>query len=825
MSSPAITELAVRGAFLIQEEIHYDNRGYFRELYRENKVANFHPDSTKWRQVAISESAPDVIRGLHCSPYPKLCTVTKGRLYEVIVDLRPDSETFLKWIGVWLEVGDSKQLLIPAGCAHGFYSATESHLTYLQGGVYEKSNEVEIHWNDPALGIDWPKPKEAYIISEKDKTNPLLETIRPLLNLRSSTSTYQHDFMVLGANGYFGSHIVKCMQEKGKRIAISEARCENRTQVLEDIQKYRPKHIFCAAGISGRPNIDWCEDHPQETLRANVLGMLTVVDCAAQNGIGVTLFGSGSLYKADDKHPVGSGHGFKEVEEPNNLGKVYLRLRAQLEDMLKLYDNVLNLRVIYPISSDIHERSVVSKLLKYDKVASTATNWSVLDSLFPIAVDMAERDITGTFNFVNPGTMTHNEVLELYKKYVDPEAEWVNMDASAGRAAAELDTSKLRAIYPNIPDIRTAVEECFKKTAAARSLHAVPTLDNEYSPVNILLTGGAGFIGSGVCNYLVNKYPSYRIVCLDVMDYCASERNLEGSIGKSNFTLIKGDIQNYQLVKHVMTTYQVDTIMHFAAQSHVDLSFGNSLEFTKTNVFGTHVLLECARELGIKRFVHVSTDEVYGEVTGSALAGEHNFMLEPTNPYSCSKAAAEFITKAYVRSFNLPVIISRGNNVYGPRQFPEKVIPKFILRLLRGEKCCIHGKGEAKRTYVHVDDVADAFDRILHKGKVNDIYNIGTADEVDMLTLARLLVRLIKGVKPGEEDMWIEFIEDRKFNDCRYGVDHSRLEGIGWKPSVHFEEGIRRTIDWYRSLDPKYWEEFEYSLAGHPTVKLHSSTS
>ena len=222
----------------------------------------------------------------------------------------------------------------------------------------------------------------------------------------------------------------------------------------------------------------------------------------------------------------------------------------------------------------------------------------------------------------------------------------------------------------------------------------------DFTPKNVLFTGGCGFIGSHALRLLVLKYPEYNFVNLDVLDRCATRNNNADIDGRSNYTYVHGDICNLDLVSHLMAFHRIDTVMHFAAQSHVDASFGNPLSHTKTNVLGTHTLLEAARRHQIQRFVHVSTDEVYGDVQGDGVA--ESAVFEPTNPYSCSKAAAEFIVKAYQKSYDLPVIITRGNNVYGPNQYPEKVVPKFILRLLNGEKCCLHGSGDTRRSYVHV---------------------------------------------------------------------------------------------------------------------------
>ena len=227
---------------------------------------------------------------------------------------------------------------------------------------------------------------------------------------------------------------------------------------------------------------------------------------------------------------------------------------------------------------------------------------------------------------------------------------------------------------------------------------------------------------------------------IDSLQYCASLKNLENVRNLNSFKFVEGDIRSADLVRHILLQENIDTIMHFAAETHVDNSFGNSFSFTETNVLGTHVLLEACRLLpSVKRFIHVSTDEVYGE--SSFLAGTSNVeaaALTPTNPYSATKAAAEMLVTAYGTSYNLPYIITRGNNVYGPRQYPEKAIPKFIHLLRRQRKIPIHGSGTALRSYMHARDVASAFDCVLHRGKIQNVYNIGAHEERSVLSVAEV---------------------------------------------------------------------------------------
>ena len=284
-----------------------------------------------------------------------------------------------------------------------------------------------------------------------------------------------------------------------------------------------------------------------------------------------------------------------------------------------------------------------------------------------------------------------------------------------------------------------------------------------------------------------------------------------------NFKFIMGDIQSADLVSYILRNESIDTIMHFAAQTHVDNSFGNSFAFTENNILGTHVLLESCKTLGtIKRFLHVSTDEVYGESSYELNASntEHASLLEPTNPYSATKAGAEMLVMAYGRSYDLPYLITRGNNVYGPHQFPEKAIPKFIMLAKRGLQIPLHGDGMATRSYMHVADAASAFDSILHHGEDRGVYNIGAQEERTVRSVAE---DICKELNLNADDV-VTYVKDRQFNDRRYFIDCSKLLALGWKQEKSWEDGLRETIAWYeKNTENDYWGNLSAALVAHPT--------
>jgi len=301
----------------------------------------------------------------------------------------------------------------------------------------------------------------------------------------------------------------------------------------------------------------------------------------------------------------------------------------------------------------------------------------------------------------------------------------------------------------------------------------------------MLITGGCGFIGSNFINYI-----DTRLINLDCMNYCASINN----ITSKKCINIEGNITDKKLVSHILDMYNIHTIIHFAAQSHVDSSFDNSLQYTIDNIYGTHVLLQCSLEYGkLKKFIHISSDEVYGEVDINHPGCQERSILSPTNPYSATKCGAEMLCQSYYHSFKLPIIIIRCNNVYGPNQYHEKLIPKFIHLLKTNQKLTIHGTGQTRRNFIWVDDVSSALSIVLEKGEVGQVYNIGTNNEYNVMTVAKLLIKKIK--KTDNYEQYIEYVKDRPFNDFRYAIDATKIKLLGWEEKYNqFEENLEKLI-------------------------------
>jgi len=322
--------------------------------------------------------------------------------------------------------------------------------------------------------------------------------------------------------------------------------------------------------------------------------------------------------------------------------------------------------------------------------------------------------------------------------------------------------------------------------------------------MKLLVTGGAGFIGSNFIHYILKKYPSYRIVNLDVLTYAGNLENLKEAENNPKYKFVKGNICDEKLVNELMKG--IDIVVHFAAESHVDRSILNSEDFIKTNINGTRTLLEAAKNNGGKRFHHISTDEVYGSLGKNDPAFNEKTPYDPRSPYSASKASSDHLARAYFHTYNLPVTISNCSNNYGPYQFPEKLMPLFITNLMEGKKVPVYGTGENVRDWLFVEDHCRAIDKIIHQGKIGETYCVGGDCEKTNLEITR---EILKMMGKGEEN--IEYVKDRPGHDKRYAIDFSKIKNeLGWEPKISFEEGIKKTIEWYRNNE-EWWRKLKSS--------------
>jgi len=315
----------------------------------------------------------------------------------------------------------------------------------------------------------------------------------------------------------------------------------------------------------------------------------------------------------------------------------------------------------------------------------------------------------------------------------------------------------------------------------------------------LLVTGGAGFIGGNFVQYMVNKYPQYDIYNLDLLTYAGDLTKHRQIDDKENYHFVKADITDRQTVTTLFEKENFDYVVHFAAESHVDRSITDPERFVRTNVLGTQVLLDAAKQIGVKKFIHVSTDEVYGELTfdPNTFFTEET-PLQPNSPYSASKASSDLLVRAYYETFGLPINITRCSNNYGPFHFPEKLIPLTISRVLNDEKVPVYGDGQNIRDWLHVLDHCAAIDLVLHNGVNGEVYNVGGRNERTNLQVVKTIIHSL-----GKSEDLIEFVPDRLGHDKRYAIDPAKLETLGWKPTYTFDTGITQTIDWYKKY--KWW--------------------
>lgn len=627
---------------------------------------------------------------------------------------------------------------------------------------------------------------------------------------------YKNKILIYGSKGWIGNQFIQILKNNNVDYMNGNVRVDNYKMLVKEINDINPTHIISFIGRThGIINdvtystIDYLEQKGKLTdnLRDNLFAPLTLAQICTDKKIHYTYLGTGCIFKFDEDHPFGEEvNGFTEEHLPNFFGSGYSIAKGFTDRLMHTYNNsVLNLRIRMPITENKNPRNFITKITTYEKICSISNSMTVLPDMLPIILDMMQKKVTGTINLTNPGLISHNEILQMYKDIIDNDFVWKNFTTeeqnkilASERSNNFLDTSKLQSLYPYIPNIKDSVKNImhlYKKSISEQN-----KFDFENTKDTVLLvTGGCGFIGSNFINYIAKKYDKIKIINLDAMYYCANVDNIDKNVKKSNnYMFVKGNICSSDLVSNLLKIYNCTYVINFAAQSHVQNSFEESLLYTQSNIVGTHTLLECCRLYGkIKKIIHVSTDEVYGQslLDLDESAKTEQSILCPTNPYAATKAGAELIAQSYIHSYKMPIVITRGNNVYGKNQYPEKLIPKFIKLLNDNEKVTIQGNGENIRGFLHVDDTVTAFETILTYGKTGEIYNIGCDEDMEysVIDVTKILIKMIKNTE--DYDKWITYVEDRPFNDIRYFISNDKIKKLGWKITVDFIDGVKELIN------------------------------
>jgi len=494
MAKITIQKLEIKNAFKIEGTKFLDERGYFTELYNETKFEE--PITERWKQVSLTNSKQDVLRGIRSSNIAKLVSCLKGRVYVVLIDLRTDSETYLNWQGVWID-GDSDKnvhLYVPRKCGHAYFCQTDAICLYLQDETYQTNDDIEYNPFDNRFRIEWPKPSKAFIHKYDYSPKKIqVEQNPPIL--------------VYGGNGFLGSALIELLKTSNEPYKVGLARLENREDLINEINTVKPSRVICMAGIAGKPNISWFETNKIEGIRANLIGQLNIADVSNTLGLHCTILTTGVIYKYDSNHPVNSGIGYKEDEEPNFDGNFYSKLRIIEEKLLDSYPYLLSLRISYPTTSDFNPNSLVSKLIKYKNIQSIPLTITMVEDLWPILLDMSKRKIAGIFNFNNEGCISHDEILELYKKNVDELHEWQSTQPDlSNRAACELDVSKLRSQGYEVPHVKDSMKKLMQKLKQLKN--SLPIEKKEQANENkkkILMIGGSFYPGSKLALELIEN--------------------------------------------------------------------------------------------------------------------------------------------------------------------------------------------------------------------------------------------------------------------------------------------------------------------------------
>lgn len=589
--------------------------------------------------------------------------------------------------------------------------------------------------------------------------------------------------LIYGHEGWIGQQFFKIISRKHDCMK-GKSRVDKEDDVRKELQQHEPTHVISFIGRThGKikekeySTIDYLEHEGKlvENIRDNLYAPFVLSMLCKEKNIHFTYLGTGCIFEYDANHPVGVDHiGFTELDLPNFFGSSYSIIKGFTDRMMHMFeDNTLNLRIRMPITGIPNKRNFITKILSYEKICSVPNSMSVLSELLPYVIELMELKKTGTINFTNPGFISHDEILQMYREIVNPNFTWTNFTMEeqdkildSKRSNNFLETTKLQTLFPNIKNIKDSVRDClltYKKYSENR---------------NILIIGKSGFIETKFIHYYLEKHVNDEIIYMDVSSYNNLETNNanENMTGESRYHFIDGSSIT---VRQILYQYNITNVLHFASL------------YSLYNIVDIHILLEeCRKYNQIQKFILVSKDTADGKF----ITHSKEMIKSITNPTINTKTHLQHVVDSYSNCYNFPITITTVSHVFGESQYPEKLIPTFINRLLDNKKITIKGEGTDIFSFLHISDVVKAFDVILEKGEIGEMYHI-CADEnmkCSVLEIATILVGMIH--PKSNVKHFLTFVENEPFPNQRYNVSNETLKKIGWNIEKDFYEGIREVI-------------------------------
>ena len=601
-------------------------------------------------------------------------------------------------------------------------------------------------------------------------------------------------YLVTGYNGQLGYDIVKKLKTDGENDILyvdkDEMDITNQDNVNEVILRYNPDVIFHCAAFTA---VDKAEEMKEACEKVNVLGTKYITEASIKTNSTLVYISTDyvfdgkkeDVYTEEDLVNPKSVYGMTKYLGEVEVSKNPKHFIARVSWVFGINGNNF-IRTMLKLGETKKELNIVA-----DQIGSPTYTVDLSNAL----ANLIKTDKYGLYNITNEDYCSWAEFAE----YI---FESNNIDLTVNKIPS--------SAYPQ-KAYRPKNSKLSKEKLYQAGINKMPTWKNAVDRYNIelekekkmkvLVTGGAGFIGSNFMHYMVNKYPNYDFVCIDALTYAGNYNNIKVLENKNNFKFVKGSITDRDLVFDLFDKENFDWVINFAAESHVDNSIKNPGIFLETNIMGTQILMDASRKYNVKRYHQVSTDEVYGDLPLDKpdLLFTEQTPIHTSSPYSASKASADLLVMAYMRTFKLPATISRCSNNYGPYQFPEKLIPVVISKALNNENIPVYGKGENVRDWIHVYDHNTGIDKIMHEGKIGEVYNLGGRSERQNIEVVKTILKHMN-----KDENLITYVTDRAGHDLRYAIDSSKSEReLNWDRTYNFEQGLAETIDWY--LDNENW--------------------